>query len=849
MDDLKRNKIIYVAMSADLVHPGHIENLDYARVKAEETGYEVVIGLLTDKAVASYKRLPFLDYEQRKIVMENIKGVNRVVPQETLDYVPNLKKYQPAYVVHGDDWRTGVQAKTRQRVIDTLKEWGGELIETPTKPDRMSSTKLNMAVREVGTTPAIRIKQLRRLLEAKEMVRFLEAHNGLSALVAENAKYADDNNVLQVFDGIWISSLTDSTAKGKPDIELVARMDTLNQILETTTKPIIVDGDTGGMTEHFIFTVKSLERLGVSAVIIEDKIGLKRNSLFGTEADQQQDSIENFAYKISQGKKAQVTDDFMVIARVESLILGAGVEDALARAKAYIDNGADAIMIHSKSKDPAEVFEFCEKYKNFEHQVPLVAVPSSYSQVSEKELSEAGINLVIYANHLLRSAYPAMVKTAESILKCQRAYEADQEFCMPIKEIINLIPMEKKVSSTITIESFYNELKNHGLEFFTGVPDSLLKSFCAYVADHTPAEKNVITANEGGAIALASGYHLATGKIGVVYMQNSGQGNAINPLTSLADSDVYSIPMLLIIGWRGEPGVHDEPQHVKQGKITLGLLETLGIPHEVISKDWRSVKEGLKKAVQYMQEKQAPYAIVVKKEIFEDYKSDKIIIEEDLEMSREDAVGVIAQQLSPNDVIISTTGKTSRELYEYREGNGKDHSHDFLTVGSMGHASQIALGVALSKPDRHVYCIDGDGSVLMHAGSLAIIGSQAPKNFKHVILNNGAHDSVGGQPTAGFKVDFLSMAKACGYKYAFGAKTKDDLEIKLKQFINSPGPALLEVRVRMGARKDLGRPTTTPLENKQALMKMLREEQSEIRFRQTQATNGESDFNIYTSSF
>jgi len=428
-------KKVYVAMSADLVHPGHLNIIN----EANKLG-EVTLGLLTDKAIANYKRLPFLSYNQRKIIMENIKGIKDVVPQETLDYVPNLKKLKPDYVVHGDDWRNGVQKETRRKVIEVLKEWGGELVEIPYTKD-ISSTKLNESLREIGTTPEIRMKKLKRLLGSKQIVRILEAHNGLTGLIVEHAKVVKDG-VHKEFDGAWISSLTDSTAKGKPDIELVdftSRLDTIQHILEATTKPLIIDGDTGGLTEHFVFMIKTLERLGVSAVIIEDKTGLKKNSLFGTDVQQTQDTVDNFSYKISQGKKAQVTNDFMIIARIESLILKKGVWDALLRAKSYIEAGADAIMIHCKDKDPQELFDFCKEYSKFENKVPLVVIPSTYSHITEKELIDAGVSIVIYANHMLRSAYPNMIKTAESILINERAHEAE-DFCMGIKDILNLIP-------------------------------------------------------------------------------------------------------------------------------------------------------------------------------------------------------------------------------------------------------------------------------------------------------------------------------------------------------------------------------------------------------------------------
>ena len=422
-------------MSADLIHPGHLNIINEARKLGD-----VIIGLLTDKAIAGYKRLPYLTFEQRKVIMENIKGVIQVMPQDTLDYTDNLKLVKPNYVVHGDDWKTGIQKKTRDRVIATLHEWGGELVEIPYTKG-ISSTQINQNLKEIGTTPETRMKRLGRLLEAKDIVRVIEAHSGLTGLIVEHTKIKVENQVRE-FDGMWASSLTDSTAKGKPDIEavdLTSRLTNINDIMEVTTKPIIYDGDTGGKTEHFVFTVKSLERLGVSAIIIEDKVGLKKNSLFGTDVSQTQDSIENFCRKISVGKSAQVTNDFMIIARVESLILKKGMQDAVDRAKAYLKAGADGIMIHSKEKSPDEILQFCKEYQKFPDKGPLVAAPSSYSEIYEQELADAGVNIVIYANQLLRSAYPAMVATATSILEHGRSYESGQD-SMPIKEILTLIP-------------------------------------------------------------------------------------------------------------------------------------------------------------------------------------------------------------------------------------------------------------------------------------------------------------------------------------------------------------------------------------------------------------------------
>jgi len=431
-------KTVYVGMSADLIHPGHMNIIK----KASELG-NVVIGLLTDKAISSYKRIPHMSYIQRELVIENIKGVVKVVPQETLDYRDNLIKLKPDIVVHGDDWREGIQRNTRDIVIETLNEWGGELIEIP-YTEGISSTKLIDSVKEVGTTPNIRLGMLRRLLNVKPLIRVNEVHHGLSGLITEKT-FVKRGGEKVYFDAMWSSSLTDSTAKGKPDIEAVdmtSRMQSVNDIFDVTTLPMIFDADTGGKIEHFKFTVKSLERLGVSAVVIEDKVGLKKNSLFGNEVAQLQDSIDNFQQKIIAGKSAQVTDDFMIIARIESLILDAGMQDALDRAKAYIDAGADVIMIHSRQENADEIFEFCEKFHRLPHTVPLKVVPSSFNSITEKEWVDHGVNIVTYANHMLRSSYPAMMKVAQSILKNGRSLEASDD-CMSIKEILELIPGTK----------------------------------------------------------------------------------------------------------------------------------------------------------------------------------------------------------------------------------------------------------------------------------------------------------------------------------------------------------------------------------------------------------------------
>lgn len=432
------NKTIYLGMTADIIHPGLINIINEAAKHGE-----VMIGLLTDKAIASHKRLPYLTYEQRKEVVENIKGVSRVVAQDEWSYVENLRKYKPDYIIHGDDWQSGPLRPIRDQVYEVMKEIGGEVIEIPYTKG-INSSSLDKEIKAIGTTPDIRLKSLRRLIQAKPIVRILEAHDGLCGLIIENLEIQKGDKRVE-FDGMWSSSLTDSTSKGKPDIEavdLTTRLQDLNNILECTTKPIIFDGDTGGKIEHFVFTVRTLERHGISAIIIEDKIGLKKNSLFGTDAIQIQDTIEAFSDKIKAGKMAQITKDFMIIARIESLIAGKPVSDALERAHAYVEAGADGIMIHSKDKSGEDIKEFCQTFRKKDLHTPIIVVPTTYDHINESTLKEWGVNVVIYANHMLRAAYPAMMNVAKLILENGRAQEV-RDHCMPIKEILELIPGTK----------------------------------------------------------------------------------------------------------------------------------------------------------------------------------------------------------------------------------------------------------------------------------------------------------------------------------------------------------------------------------------------------------------------
>lgn len=431
------NRTVYMCFSTDMIHSGHIAIIR----KAEKLG-KLIIGVLSDEAVASYKRFPLLPFEERKIMFENIAGVYEVVKQNNLSYKENLEKYCPNYVVHGDDWILGVQKPIRDEVCRVLASYGGQLIEYPYSKDEKYE-ELEKRARLELSTPDIRRSRLKKVLAMKGTITAMEAHNGITGLIVENTVVEEEGGAHQ-FDAIWISSLCDSTAKGKPDIELVdmtSRFRTIDDICEVTTKPIIFDADTGGLTEHFVYTVRSLERMGVSMVIIEDKTGLKKNSLFGNEVVQTQDSIESFSEKIRAGKRAQRTKDFMICARIESLILERGMEDALNRAIAFTEAGADAIMIHSRKKDPGEIFEFVEKYRMKDSTTPIVVVPTSFNSVTEAEFKLRGINIVIYANQLTRAGFPAMQNAAKMILKNHRAKECD-DICMSFKDIIRLIPEE-----------------------------------------------------------------------------------------------------------------------------------------------------------------------------------------------------------------------------------------------------------------------------------------------------------------------------------------------------------------------------------------------------------------------
>ena len=431
---MNKSKIVYVGLAVDIIHEGHINILKTAKRYGN-----VFVGLLTDEAIASYKNIPYLDYESRKIVVQNIKYVKKVIPQTTLSYIPNLNLIKPDFVVHGDDWKTGVQKQTRRDVIKTLKKWSGKLIE-PKYTKNISSTIIKNKILEIGLSPQNRVSRLKRLIYSKDIVKILESHNSLTGLIIEKTNIKKKKNHIE-FDGMWSSSLTDSATKGLPDnssLSFSARISSLQDLMDVTTKPLVFDADNGGQIEHLPFLVRSLERSGVSAIIMEDKIGLKKNSLFKNQKNTKQDKPKLFAKKIMKICNTRQSQDFMVIARIESFIVGKGLNDALKRAEIYSKAGADAILIHSKEKTPREIFSFAKEFKKSKYFIPLVSVPSTYSKVYEKDLIKNGFKLVIYANQLLRAAYPAMQKTAETILKNSRAFEADKNI-IPIKDIISLI--------------------------------------------------------------------------------------------------------------------------------------------------------------------------------------------------------------------------------------------------------------------------------------------------------------------------------------------------------------------------------------------------------------------------
>ena len=654
----------------------------------------------------------------------------------------------------------------------------------------------------------------------------MEAHNGLSAKIVEETG----------FDGVWASGLTMSASLGVRDnneASWTQVLEVLEFMADRTHVPILVDGDTGyGNFNNARRLIKKLESRGIAGVCLEDKVFPKTNSFIDGE-NQPLADIQEFCGKIAACKDTQSDPNFNVVARIEALITGWGMDEALKRAEAYKKAGADAILIHSKKSNADEILEFCRLWEN---QLPVVIVPTKYWNTPTEKFREAGVSLIIWANHNLRSSIIAMKDTCNKIYDNQSLVPVEKAIA-PVSEVFRLQDadelknaektylnqpiLEETVRYFVKPQEFHELLSSKGTDFYTGVPDSLLANFCSYVQQELPAENHVITANEGSAIATAAGHYLATGKIPCVYLQNSGLGNAVNPLLSLVDRKLYQIPMLMMVGWRGQPGRRDEPQHLRMGEITPEFFKTMGIPYDILPDYPEGAAKAIETAYNYMEKEKSPYGLLVTRATFSEYPPPPALPALS-DIHREDAISVVTRNVEDNAAFVSTTGFASRELYEIREQNNEGHGKDFLTIGSMGHASAIAMGLANGQPDRPIYCLDGDGSLIMHMGSLVTIGRSNLKNFKHVVLNNGVHDSVGGQPTGLGTVAVSEMAKCVGYKKVIVVDRMADLEAGVKELAETEGPAMLEVKLEVGTRSNLGRPTSTPEMNKQDFMEFLR---------------------------
>jgi len=716
--------------------------------------------------------------------------------------------------------------------------------------------------------PHVRLQGLRKLLEEQgakgEIVRILETHNGLTGILAETASAKRPDGTEVSFHGMWSSSLTASATKGKPDIEQVdtsARLGLVRDTLDVTSKPMIYDADTGGLAEIFRYTVRELESMGVSACIIEDKTGLKQNSLFGTERKQVLADPQEFGHKIAAGVKAKRTNEFMVIARLESLIAGYGVDDAIMRAEVYLKAGADGIMIHSKDKDTTEIFEFMKRFQDFfldangpfygQPKVPLVLVPTSYNHCTEEQLAERGANICIYANHMLRAAYPSMKNVAEQILINSRSEECDK-ILLPVKQVITLIDsnplnpdakppptpptaVDMLAKEPIDCAGFCEAIRTAGINFFCGVPDSLLAPLLQHMSGEFPSDSHIITANEGAAIGVAAGHYMASGDVPLVYMQNSGLGNIVNPVMSMAHKDVYGFPMVLLVGWRGCPGHKDEPQHITQGKKTLEMLKSMGIECHILPMNQRQAEDMVINATNQARDQQQPVCLLVPPKTFAGIKNNVQVPESGL--TRESAIETVIGQCDENTAIVGTTGYTSREIYEVREKLGQGHGADFLCVGSMGHALAIAQGVAVAKPNRSVVCLDGDGACLMHMGTMTLSKTMNCTNLVHILMNNKVHDSVGAQPigcsqgpdedgakTTVHDLDFAQIALNVGYKSATTVSSEKELLAIIKQLDHTDGPHFIDVKLILGTRPDLGRPKHSTFEAKNLFMEYLSDE-------------------------
>ncbi len=841
-------------MVGDLFHVGHI-NLVRA---VGDLGYDVIVGVHSDDEVELYKRTPVMSMIERVAAVEACKYVTEVIPgAPTIIDEDFINEHNLDMIFHGHTEDEDHLYKDMFAVPTKL----GKFTRTERTPGISTTMIIDRIERVESNAIKLRVSSLYDALQdlkTARTLRVLETHNGLSGIIADTINVSGNE-----FDAMWSSSLTASVSKGKPDIEVVdtsMRLQLVRDTMEVTQKPMIYDADTGGQPEILRFTVRALEDLGVSACIIEDKCGLKQNSLFGTSRAQNLEDIPSFCAKISAAASARVNKKFMVIARIEALISGAGEAEALRRAEAYIEAGADAIMIHSSQKTFDEIKSFMAGYNKFSKRVPVVAVPSTYNSVTEDELFASGITICIYANHMLRAAYPRMQQVAEGILRCGTGAYV-QNMMTSVKTIINLLPNTGQAqdlplrraptisippasASNVDANEMVSLLISKGIKRFFGVPDSVLKLFCEAVEElsNSNSTTHIISCNEGTALTTAVGWHLATNDIPVVYLQNSGFGNMINPLMSLCHNDAFGVPAVLLIGWRGEPSAKDEPQHRAQGRQMIPMLESCEIQFFEMPNNTVGAVESIENAAALAQEKNRPVAVLVRQGMFAAAKN---ILTPELEaaecdlsqaMTRRDALDAILDLVRDSDFIVSTTGYTSRELYaiqkQRREQDpARQCGGELYMVGSMGHALSIAQGIALAQPARRVWCIDGDGALLMHMGSLVSTAGLATQNLVHVLLNNSCHESVGGQRTAVSrepdvlgKSYFPKIAQAVGYSHVYSASNRVELQ-KLNFLTDkeNEGSIFLEIttRVDLATNKGLPRPKESLAQFKNAACNFL----------------------------
>ena len=721
---------------------------------------------------------------------------------------------------------SGVRGKAgrllRRRVSPLRTAAARQLHATAAASKAMPDSLLAAELALDSLVPSRNTTRLRDMLHSRELEFLMEAHSALSGKIVQEAG----------FQAIWASDLSIAAALGVAN----GNWATSSQFLEVAeymhdavSIPILLDGGAGGDFTEACRLTKKLESRGIAGLALEDRAPGQATSSLDEDGLLALQDTHEFAGKIMACKDSQSDQDFQVIARLEALAAGHDLEEALRRADVYHKAGVDAIICRSTDSTGGEIREFMQEWGD---RCPVMIMPTAETGCTDMFV-DCGVSGVIWANHNMRSAIQSMQDTTKAIYETKAA-PAIRTTVAEVKRLQKTVEdepkeQEQKIRNLDETEdsrccpgAFVDTAMAHGTEFFTGVPDSLLKDFCDYTTSNTTSDQHVIAANEGTAVAMASGYHMATGAIPLVYLQNSGLGNIVNPVLSLADPKVYSVPMLIVIGWRGEPGKKDEPQHVVQGRVTPTMLESMGVPYDILPNYNEGMEEAMAKAYAYMRTRSSPYALLVKKNTFDKYTMAPQI-ESSFDLTREQVLNMICEAF-PSSPLITTTGFTSREVFELRESRGEGHSQDFLTVGAMGHCSSIALGAALARgPTENVVAVDGDGAAMMHMGGMVTVGASGAKNFKHVLVNNGMHDSVGGQPTGGFGVDFVAVARACGYAQAISVSTKREIKVALDLLATQDveGPSFVEIKVNGGSRPDLGRPTTTPVENKEVFMKFM----------------------------